>query len=92
MPDLMFRHPVSRRWYRLLLERMNAVEVIHRVAANMALASGASVNLKWYPSQALDFHTVPSRRQDLGRLWQGTTSDHIGVSKRAWQLREGTLH
>ena len=51
--DLLQRYPVSRHWQRILLERLDAVGVIYRLASHVAAVGGA-LSLKWYRSSPLD--------------------------------------
>ncbi len=88
VPDALRRYPVSRRWQRILLERLDAVGAVYRVAANLALACGGPVRLEWYRSRALDAALRLPGGKTLGVVRQGATSDRTGFSKRAWRLRE----
>ena len=86
--EVLRRYPVSRRWQRLLLERLDAVGAIYRVAAGVAMAAGGLAGMEWYRSRALDAALHLPGDRTLGILRQGTTTDRTGFSKRAWRLRE----
>ena len=89
LEKLLRTFPVSRRWQRLLLERLDAVGVIYRVAANVAMAAGGFEGLEWYRSQSLDCVMFLPGGKTLGILRQGATSDRTGFSKRVWRLMDG---
>ena len=57
--------PVSARWQRLMLARLDAVAVIYRLASAVA-GAGGSPAFRWYRGLALDAAMVLPRRQDLG--------------------------
>lgn len=82
------RYPVSRRWQRLLLERLDAVGVIYRVAASVAIAAGGLSGMEWYRSRTLDAAVHLPGDRSLGIVRQGATSERTGFSKRAWCLGE----
>ncbi|MDE2778826.1 MAG: helix-turn-helix domain-containing protein [Chloroflexota bacterium] len=82
------RYPVSRRWQRLFLERLDAVGVIYRVAASVAIVAGGLAGMEWYRSRALDAVVHLPGDRTLGIVRQGATSDRTGFSKRAWRLGE----
>ena len=81
-------YPVSRRWQRLLLARLDAVGVIYRAAANVTIAAGGLAGMDWYRSRALDAALHLPGDWTVGILRQGATTDRTGFSKRAWRLRE----
>ena len=90
MEALLQRLPVSRHWQRLLLERLDAVGVIYRVASSIALVGG-SLSFRWYRRTPLDAVMGLEDGRTIGVLRQGTTSDRTGFSKRVWRLLEGPL-
>ena len=51
--DLVQRYPVSRHWQRILLERLDAVGVIYRLASHVATVGGA-IRFRWYRRAPLD--------------------------------------
>ena len=83
-------YPVSTRWRRILLERLDAVAVIYRLASFIAAEQGP-VGLRWYRAAPLDASIELSGGSTLGVLRQGLTSDRTGFSKRLRRLREGPL-
>ena len=83
-------YPVSVQWRRILMERLDAVAVIYRLASSIAAETGP-IRLRWYRAAPLDATIVLSDGRALGVLRQGITSDRTGFSKRLWRLREGPL-
>ena len=83
-------YPVSVQWRRILMERLDAVAVIYRLASSIATETGP-IRLRWYRAAPLDAAIVLSDGRALGVLRQGITSDRTGFSKRLWRIREGPL-
>ena len=82
---------VSRHWQRTLLERLDAVAAIYRVASTAALMEEAPVIVDWYRSHALDATLFLPNRRSIGIMRQGATTDRTGFSKRVWRLQESSL-
>ncbi len=88
--ELLHKYPVSRHSRSLLLERLDAVGIIYRVASSVAWATGP-VSLRWYRSEPLDAVLTLSDGRALGVLRRGATSDRTGFSHRVWRLLEGRV-
>ena len=90
LDDLLLNRPVSTRWRRILLERLDAVAVIYRLAS--AISNTAyPVRFRWYRAMPMDAAlTLPGGRT-LGIVRQGSTTDRTGFTKRLWRLRQGPL-
>ena len=90
-PDYLLRtRPVSARWLRLLLERLDSVGLIYRLAATVANAA-SPIRFRWYRAAPLDAGmTLPGGRT-LGILRQGASADRTGFAKRVWRLAKGPL-
>ena len=88
-PDTLVRtYPISSQWRRILLERLDGVGVVYRLASTISAETGP-VRLRWYRAAPLDAAmTLPDGRT-LGVVRQGLTADRTGFSKRLWRLREG---
>ena len=85
--ELMELYPVSAQWQRILLERLDAVAVIYRLASAIADIAHP-IRFRWYRALPMDAAiTLPDGRT-LGIVRQGLTSDRTGFSKRLWRLRE----
>ena len=88
--ELLRTRPVSRHWRRLLLERLDALAVIYRLAT--ALASGAQpLRVLWYRAAPLDAAVAVSGGPVVGVVRQGLASDRTGFSRRLRRLFEGPL-
>ncbi len=87
--DEIFRsRPVSRRWRRILLERLDAVAVIYRLAS--ALSDLAfPLRFRWYRAMPMDAAVALPDGRTLAIVRKGPTSDRTGFGKRIWRLREG---
>ena len=86
--ELLRSRPVSRRWRRILLERLDAVAVIYRLAS--ALAGVAfPLRFRWYRAMPMDAAVALPDGRTIAIVRQGLTSDRTGFGKRIWRLREG---
>ena len=88
--ELLRRHPVSAQWRRILLERLDAVAVVYRLASIIAAETGPAA-LRWYRAAALDAAITLIDGRTLGVVRLGRTSDRTGFAKRLWRLKEGPL-
>ena len=88
--DLLRTHPVSDRWVRILMERLDAVAIIYRLASAISTAAHP-IGLRWYRAMPLDAAiSLPSGRT-VGIVRQGPTTGRTGFAKRMWRLREVPL-
>ncbi|MDE2801634.1 MAG: replication-relaxation family protein [Chloroflexota bacterium] len=90
LDELLRSRPVSAQWRRILMERLDAVGLIYRLASSIAAESGP-VGLRWYRAAPLDAVIELPDGRTLGIVRQGLTSDRTGFSKRLWRLRRGLL-
>ena len=86
--ELLRARPVSAQSLRILLERLDAVAVIYRLAASIASLRGA-VGFRWYRALPMDASIVLPGGAVLAVVRQGATADRTGFAKRLWRLREG---
>ena len=78
---LLRTRPVSARWQRLLLARLDGAAVIYRLASAVAGIAGPP-GFRWYRGAALDAAmTLPGGRT-LGVIRQGATVDRTAFSHR----------
>ena len=82
---LLRAYPVSARWQRLLLARLDGVAVIYRLASAVAGAAGPQ-GFRWYRGLALDAAMTLSGRRTLGVIRQGATTDRTAFSDRVGWL------
>ena len=88
--ELVRRYPVSAQWRRSLMERLDALAAVYRLACAV---SGVAfpVRFRWYRALPLDAGlTLPDGRT-VGILRQGLTADRTGFAKRLWRLRQGPI-
>ena len=88
LEQILRRHPVSARWRRILLERLDAVAVICRLTSSIAALEGIA-SFRWYRGLPLDAAIVLNDGRTVGVIRQGLTADRTGFAKRIWRLREG---
>ena len=88
MDELLRRYPVSDRWRRILLERLDGVAVVYRLAAAVSNLAHP-VRFRWYRAAPLDAAMTLPGGCTLGILRQGLTSDRTGFAKRIWRLGQG---
>ena len=88
--ELLRRYPVSDRWRRILLQRLDGAAVVYRLAATVSNLAHP-VWFHWYRAAPLDAAmTLPCGRT-VGILRQGLTADRTGFGKRIWRLGQGPL-
>ncbi len=73
--------PVSAHWQRLLLERLDAVAIIYRLASAVASVEEI-VRFRWYRSLPLDAAMTLSGGKTLGVLRQGATVGRAAFADR----------
>ena len=82
-------YPVSAQWRRVLMERLDAVAVIYRLASSIAAQQGP-IGFRWYRAMPMDAAIALPGGRTIGVVRQGGTSDRTGFAKRLWRLREGS--
>ena len=91
LDEFLRRSPVSARWRRVLLERLDALAVIYRLARSpIAAMQGVPHWLPLVPGPApVDAGIVLPGGRTVAVVRQGLTADRTGFAKRLWRLREG---
>ncbi len=87
---LLRSRPVSARWRRILLERLDAVAVVHRLASAAANAADA-VRFRWYRASPLDAALRLPGGRTLGIVRLGPTAERTAFAKRLWRLAQGPV-
>ena len=91
LDELVRLYPVSAQWRRSLMERLDALAAIYRLACAVISSVSFPIRFRWYRSLPLDAGlTLPGGRT-VGILRQGLTADRTGFAKRLWRLREGPV-
>ena len=82
--------PLSAQWRRSLMERLDALAAVYRMAC---LLSGVAfpIRFRWYRALPLDAAVTLPDGRTLGIVRQGLTADRSGFAKRLWRLREGPM-
>ena len=89
--ELLRLYPVSARWQRILLERLDAIAVIYRLASAIANIAHP-IRFRWFRAMPMDAAIVLADGRTVAVVRQGLTSDRTSFSKRLWRLREDVSH
>ena len=86
LEELVRSRPVSAQWRRSLMERLDALAVIYRLAS---LLSGVAfpIRFRWFRSVRMDAAVTLPDGKAVGIVRQGLTADRSGFAKRLWRLR-----
>ena len=90
LEELLRSHPVSARWRRVLLERLDAVAVIYRLVSAVSDVANP-LRFRWYRAMPMDAAVILPSGATVGIVRQGPSTDRTGFSKRLWRLRHGPL-
>ena len=88
---LLRAHPVSAQWRRILLQRLDAVAFIYRLAAAVAAECGSLEGFRWFRATALDAVLVLHGGRTVGIVRQGATAGRTAFAKRLRRLYQGRL-
>ena len=88
--ELVRQYPVSTQWRRSLMERLDALAAIYRLACAV---SGVAfpIRFRWYRALPLDAGLALPDGRTVGIVRQGLTADRTGFAKRLWRLRDGPM-
>ncbi len=84
--ELVRSRPVSAEWRRSLLERLDALAVIYRLASILSDVA-FPIRFRWYRSVRLDAAVTLPDGRTVGIVRQGPTADRSGFAKRLWRMR-----
>ena len=84
---LLRSHPVSVQWLRILMDRLDALAVIYRLASTVASVAHP-VGLRLYRAGPLDAAMTLPEGRTVGIVRQGHAADRTGFSRRLWKLRD----
>ena len=79
------RYTVSAHRRRVLLERLDAVAVVYRLASAVGEVGGP-LQFRWYRAMPLDAGLVLADGRTLGVVRLGATVDRTAFSDRVWRL------
>ena len=89
--ELLRAYPASARWRRVLLERLDAVAVVFRLASALSGAGGIE-RFRWYRGHPLDAAIELADGRTVGVLRLGATAEWTAFSERLGRLAEGARH
>ena len=84
------RYPVSAQWRRVLLERLDAIASLYRLAASVA-GMDRPTGLRLYRADPLDAALLLPGGRTIGLIRQGLAADRTTFAKRLWRLTQGPL-
>ena len=85
---LLRSRPVSNQWRRLLMERLDAVAAVYRVASAVSTLAHP-IRFRWFRAMPMDASVALPDGRVIVVVRQGPATDRTGFSKRLWRLREG---
>ena len=85
---LLREYPLSLRFRRTLLERLDAAAVIYRLAAAVA-DLGHPISFHWRRALPQDADVTLLDGRVLALVRQGATAERAGFAKRLWRLAQG---
>ena len=85
---LLREYPLSLRFRRTLLERLDAAAVIYRLASAVA-DLGHPVGFRWRRALPQDADVVLPDGRVVAMVRQGPTAERAGFAKRLWRLAQG---
>ena len=88
LDELLRVSPVSAQWMRILLERLDAVAVIYRLASAIS-AVASPIMFRWYRAMPMDAAIRLPDGGTIAVIRQGTTAGRRSFSKRLWRLQNG---
>ena len=88
--ELLRTRPVSARWRRILLERLDAVAAVYRLASAVSNIA-YPMRFRWYRAAPMDAAIELSGGRTLAVVRQGLAADRTGFAKRVWRLWEGPI-
>ena len=88
--NLVRARPVSAHMRRILLDRLDAVGVVYRIASSLAASSGLQ-RFRWYRAMPMDAAIALPDGRTVGIVRQGLTSERTAFSERVWRLLDGSL-
>ncbi len=88
LDELLRVNPVSAQWMRILLERLDSVAVIYRLASTIS-AVASPIGFRWYRAMPMDAAVQLPDGGTIAIVRQGPTAGRTSFSKRLWRLSGG---
>ena len=86
--ELLRSRPLTAHWRRLLLERLDGVASIYRLAAAITDAAWP-LRFRWYRAAPMDAAIALPDGRSVFVVREGRSADRTSFAKRLWRLREG---
>ena len=86
---LLRSRPVSDQWRRVLMERLDGLGPVYRLASAISTLAHP-IRFRWYRAIPMDAAIGLPDGRVIVVVRQGAATDRTGFSKRLWRLREGT--
>ena len=86
--DLLRSRPASAQSHRLLLERLDAVAVVYRLADAISDLAHP-IRFRWYRAMPADAAIALPDGRTIAVVRQGHATDRSGFAKRLWRLEKG---
>ncbi len=86
LDEVVRENPVSARWIRILLERIDVVAVIYSLASTIS-AVASPIRLTWYRAMPMDAAIRLPDGRTIAVIRQGLTAGRTSFHKRLWRLR-----
>ena len=83
--------PVSSRWRRILMERLDALAAVYRLASTLAAVAFPVVEFRWYRAVPLDAALSLADGKTIGIVRRGNTAGRSPFANRMWKLRSWPL-
>ncbi len=87
--SLLHSHPVSSQWRRVLMERLDGIAVVYRLASSVSNIE-RPIRFRWFRSRPMDAVIALPDGRTIAVVRQGPTSDRTAFSKRTWRLKQVT--
>ena len=88
LDELLRENPVSAQWMRILLERLDSLAVIYRLASTISTVA-SPITFRWYRGMPMDAVIRLPGGGTIAVIRQGTTAGRRSFSKRLWRLQNG---
>ena len=85
---LLADYPLSAQWQRLLMERLDAVAAIYRLACTVSDVAHP-IRFRWFRALPMDAAVGFPDGRVASIVRQGPSSDRTAFAKRLWRLRKG---
>ncbi len=89
--ELFRAYPISARWRRVLLERLDTVAVVYRLASALS-GAGAIKRFRWYRGHPLDVAIELADGRTAGVIRLGAAVEWTAFSERVGRLAAGARH